>query len=63
MPLVLGIIRLKFKMHFYTGKGASSTFTEAELLRRMKINEMSEENYKVLVDRLKKVVFKTGYYG
>ena len=53
-------------MHQYfahTEKGCSSTFTEKELLDEMKANEISEEDYQVLVDRLKNDVFRIGYYN
>lgn len=43
-------------------KGHSSTFTEKELLKEMKATEISEEDYKVLEDRLKNQVFKNGTY-
>ena len=47
---------------FVCTEGCSSTFTEKELLEEMKATEISEEDYKLLVDRLKNQVFKYGHY-
>lgn len=45
-----------------TEEGCSSKFTEKQLLEEMKKNEIAEDDYKVLVDHLKKVVYRIAHH-